>query len=299
MKFFIDFEATQFKHKIISIGCVAEDGSYYETLVKPNDDKVSGFITRLTGITNEMLEDAPNANTAFINLMTFVASHSFDDGTPEYYCYGDTDAGFIRNTLVDITDFMPYTFAQALSANLIDFSKEVKGFFSAPNNISLRKIYNLVHEEEVEQHHNALEDAQMLQEVVEKLKDKCVPEDLSLIAAMPKTEKPAYKGKAPEKFVTWPNDKWDANTGATEKTPWEVCCTCGCKVKYFDSTETAMLWAMRYLTRGMKVKNPDHRANVTKKINDAISSGKIYCNFHWYSWAQAENCDPYVIDKRD
>ena len=34
MKFFIDFEATQFKHKIISIGCVAEDGSYYETLVK-------------------------------------------------------------------------------------------------------------------------------------------------------------------------------------------------------------------------------------------------------------------------
>lgn len=299
MKFFIDFEATQFQHKIISIGCVSETGATFETLVNPKDDKVSSFITKLTGITNEMVTDAPDADAAFTQLFTFINTQCCDHSMPEYYCYGDTDAGFIKNTMKDMTDVISFTFAQAMASNLIDYSKEVKGFFASPNNISLKKIYTLIKEEETEQHHNALEDAQMLLEVVAKLKDKCVPEDLSIITAMPKAEKPAYKGKAPEKFVTWPNDKWDADTGATEKTSWTLCCNNGSRTKYFDSMDTAMLWAMRYLTRGMKVKNPDHRTNVTKKINDAIASGKIYCNFHWYSWAQAENCDPYVIDKRD
>ena len=57
MKFCLDFEATRFSNRIISIGCVAENGNTFYTLVKPvNKAKVDRFITELTGITNAMLE---------------------------------------------------------------------------------------------------------------------------------------------------------------------------------------------------------------------------------------------------
>ena len=209
MKFFIDFESTQFNGNIISIGCVCENGKQFQTLVRPPEgDKVSGFITKLTGITNEMLVNAPSANEAFTQLFTFVNVQSCDDSLPEYYFYGETDVDFIKHTMKHMTDVVPYTFAQAIAANLIDYSKDVKTFFVSPHRIALRKVYNLIKEEEVEQHHDALEDAIMLAEVVEKMKSKCRPEDNAVLAAMPAQAKPAHK-KAPEMFLEWPNNMWD------------------------------------------------------------------------------------------
>lgn len=35
MKYFVDFEATQFAGEIISIGCVREDGKTFYSLVAP------------------------------------------------------------------------------------------------------------------------------------------------------------------------------------------------------------------------------------------------------------------------
>ena len=54
MRFFVDFEATQFSNRIISIGCVAANGNTFSTLVKPGKKKITKFITDLTGITNEI-----------------------------------------------------------------------------------------------------------------------------------------------------------------------------------------------------------------------------------------------------
>ena len=39
MKFYLDFEATRFSNRIISIGCVAENGNTFSTLVKPGKKK--------------------------------------------------------------------------------------------------------------------------------------------------------------------------------------------------------------------------------------------------------------------
>ena len=73
MNFYLDFEATRFSNRIISIGCAAENGNTFYTLVKPvNKAKVDRFITELTGITNEMLQEAPSADEAFNQLFDFI-----------------------------------------------------------------------------------------------------------------------------------------------------------------------------------------------------------------------------------
>ena len=52
MRYFIDFEASQFAEEIISVGCVDESGRSFYSLVRPKKPKkVTDFITKLTGIT--------------------------------------------------------------------------------------------------------------------------------------------------------------------------------------------------------------------------------------------------------
>lgn len=297
MKYFMDFEATQFSGFIIQIGCVNENGEQFQTLVRPfPGEKVNSFITNLTGITNEMLAEAPCVDDAFMAFFNYVC-RTCGTNAPEYYCYGENDADFIKSTMRHMTNIGAYTFAQAMSANLIDYSKDVKTFFVSPHRIALRKVYNLIKEEETEQHHNALEDALMLAEVVSKMKKSCRPEDNAVLAAMPKTEKPLHK-KAPDVFLSWPNNMWDADTKATESN-WQICAICNSKVKYFDSLDTATLWAIKYITRGYSPKKQGDIDTVAKTIMNRIQTGKGYCNFHWYSWSQAENVDPYVRDKED
>lgn len=286
MQFFIDFEATQFSERIINIGCVASTGATFSTLVKPirKKDKVSTFITELTGITNEMLVDAPNADEAFNALFDFVLAES-KGGINEYYCYGDADVLFIKRTLSDMRDTRAIVFATMLQHSLIDYSGEVKNFFQMTNSIALRKIYSLILEDEVEQHHNALEDAQMLFTVVQNLKNKCIPEDKNKIAAMPKTVKPIPNAdkklkKAPEQFLNWPADKWTADTGADENN-WVIKAQVHTYVKYFDSIDTAILWVMKYASKGMSPKNLTHYDIIRDRIEKGISGKALPYGFAW------------------
>ena len=72
MKFYLDLEAARFSNYIISIGCVCENGKTFSTFVKlPKKKKVDKFITELTGITNDMLRNAPTADEAFNLLFDF------------------------------------------------------------------------------------------------------------------------------------------------------------------------------------------------------------------------------------
>jgi DNA polymerase III alpha subunit (gram-positive type) len=99
MNFYLDFEAMRFSNRIISIGCVAENGATFKTLVQHGTKKkVDKFITELTGITNEMLADAPTADAAFRALYEFICLNS-DNTTPFYYTYGNSDVDFIKATL--------------------------------------------------------------------------------------------------------------------------------------------------------------------------------------------------------
>lgn len=286
MKFYIDFEATQYSERIINIGCIASNGATFSTLVKPTrkKDKVTKFITELTGITNEMLITAPSADEAFNSFFDFVLENSPTEPN-EFYCYGNCDTTFIERTMHDMTDTRAVTFAHRLQHSLIDYATFVKNYFKMDNDIALKKVYSLILKDDVIQRHDALEDAQMLYTVVENLQEKCIPADKKKIAAMPKIEKPKMVTanklkKAPEKFINWPANKWTADTGADE-TNWVICGGVHNYVKYFDSMDTAVLWVMRYLSNGMSPKNLDHYEIVKRKIEKGINEGALSYNFSW------------------
>lgn len=283
MKFYLDFEATRFSNRIISIGCVAENGKTFYTLVKPGKKKkVDKFITELTGITNEMLAEAPSADQAFAQLADWFEENS-SGIAPEFYCYGDSDAVFIQHTLADMEDTKACLCAMAIGGNLIDYAGVVKKFFVAKSDMALRKVYMLIQsKQELVQKHDALEDALMLQCVVENLATKCKPEDKDTILAMPSQKKPKTK-KAPSIFQQWNGQpKWAANTNADEN-KWMFKCTDqhSGDVKYFDSADTAALWIIRYIARNVSPKSAEHRQRIANAIVAAMENGKCRYNCYW------------------
>ena len=74
MKFYIDFEATQFTEQIISIGCIDEVGNSFYSLVKPQLEnfKISNFITELTGISKNDLINQKTADDVFIDFFDYI-----------------------------------------------------------------------------------------------------------------------------------------------------------------------------------------------------------------------------------
>lgn len=288
MNFYLDFEATRFSNRIISIGCIAENGNTFSTLVKPSDKKkVDKFITELTGITNEMLIDAPSADEAFIELYNFFVANS-DGKEPVYYVYGNSDADFLRATARHMNNTLACVTAQAIAGNLIDYAAVVKKFFAAKSDMALRKVYMLIQaEKDLIQKHDALEDAKMLETVVSHLHDKCKPEDKDTILAMPSQPRPQMGNKkmAPEIFREWNRvsaPRWEARTLADENM-WVVKCTDNQtqQVKYFDSFNTAALWLIRYSARNVSPKNPDAVQKIENAIKAAYQNNKSRYGCTW------------------
>jgi DNA polymerase III epsilon subunit-like protein len=285
MRFFLDFEATRFSNRIISIGCVAENGATFYTLVKPGDKKkVDNFITQLTGITNDMLAAAPSADKAFNMLMNYIEKNN-DHDAPEYYCYGDSDFTFLEYTLKRMEDTRACICAQAIRGNMIDYAQTVKKFFMSINDMSLRKVYMLIQDTtELYQRHDALEDALMLKCVFENLTIKCRPEDRETILALPSQNKPVIlnKKKAPELFIYWDQfPKWEAKTKANIDS-WVFKCTDqhSGHTMYFESAEVAALWVIKYITR-VSPKDNGNIKKVINNINNALTTGKCRYNCIW------------------
>lgn len=176
MKYFIDFEAMQFTKYIISIGCVREDGKEFYSLVHtPEGSKhtVSKFITDLTGITTEMVKEAPTPEQVFSDFYDFCTD---DDSIPQFYCYGNCDVDFIKCTFKKTNSFKAKTILGYMYADMRDFAPEVKVHFGLSKLVGLVKVYEYFVGEEVYQTHNSLEDAKMLKEVYFGCKNEKVEE---------------------------------------------------------------------------------------------------------------------------
>lgn len=289
MRFFVDFEATQFSNRIISIGCVCENGNTFSTLVKPGKkkDKVTKFITDLTGITNEMLASAPSADKAFNMFFDFVIANT--DGTmPEYFCYGNGDQEFISSTIRCMNDIKAITFATSIQHTLVDYSKAVKQVFGLANEISLKKIYTMVKEEEIIQHHDALEDALMLFEVVSNLKDEYSQEEKDKLCSLRvSADKPGKARRdAPDTWLAWngckSEDKFIVDTGANEN-DYTYYCVCNNNKKYFHSLETAALWAMRFgFVSNRSPRDNSHVQGMVERITHRMNTDKAAYNCKWY-----------------
>ena len=75
MKYFLDFEASS-SGQIISIGCVTELKETFYTLVKLSEpEQISPFLTKLTGITNQNLKNAPSFEEACDMFRKFIRSY--------------------------------------------------------------------------------------------------------------------------------------------------------------------------------------------------------------------------------
>ena len=284
MNFYLDFEATRFSNRIISIGCVAGTGETFETYVNPGDKKkVDKFITELTGITNEMLADAPDADTAFEMLYDFIEANN-DGEAPAYYVYGNSDVDFINSTLRHMSNTQACVCAQAIAGNLIDYASVVKKFFVVKSDLALRKVYMLIQEQkELVQRHDALEDARMLETVVAHLHDKCKPEDKETILAMPSQPRPRVGKKAPAIFQKWNSQpKWEAETDADEN-HWVLKCTDqhSGQSKYFNDFNTAALWVIKYVARNVSPKKEDAVSKIEAALKSAPQTGKCRYNCYW------------------
>lgn len=284
MNFYLDFEATRFSNRIISIGCIAENGDTFSTLVNPGPKhKIDKFITELTGITNEMLETAPNADEAFYSLYLFILKNSNNE-QPNYYVYGNSDIDFIKATLKNMKNTTSCMCAQAIAGSMIDYAEVVRKFFVAKSDFALRKVYMLIQDEkELVQKHDALEDAKMLEIVVSQLYNKCKPEDKETILAIPSQKRPKTVNKAPAKFLALENNKkWECNTGANENS-WMLKCSDQHteNVIYFNDLDTAAYWVIKYIARNVSPKNQDSVNKIKNKIINASEKNKCSYNCFW------------------
>lgn len=188
MNYFIDFEATQFSGEVISVGCVREDGETFYALVQPQKGKLTPFITNLTGITTDMMDEALSPNRAFEMLYDWAF---VPDDTPEFYCWGDSDATFLQHTFKRMTSRKARMAAGYICGGVIDYHKK---FCKAAKikSYALVKAYNALLDKEYEQTHNALDDAMMLFEVYKAPKD-FTKLNILTEAAKPQRESPKKK----------------------------------------------------------------------------------------------------------
>lgn len=184
MKYFIDLEATQFSNEIISIGCVREDGETFYSLVNVSKNKMTNFITELTGITKEDVSTAPSSDEVFTKFYDWLVP---DESKVQFFCYGNADLGFIRRNLNKATTVKAQMALSVLALHLVDYSKCVERHFGLIKSISLKKVLAYYRQvAEVEQNHNALEDALFLKEIYDRIND----EDDVVECPFPGYEKP-------------------------------------------------------------------------------------------------------------
>ena len=139
MKYFIDFEAQQYTNEIIEIGCVREDGCQFHSLVHPGEKhkRLSGFVKKLTGITQEELNNAPSVDEVFTRFFYWLGQ---DGGPAQFYCYGTSDPDFVHASIKLATQLMPQAALSLIVSNMKDYSLTVKNHFGLISTPALIKV---------------------------------------------------------------------------------------------------------------------------------------------------------------
>lgn len=299
MNFYLDFEANQFSERIISIGCVAENGMTFNSLVNPGKgEKITGFITKLTGITQEMADEAKSADDVFMNFANWVVNATCCSANPhpKYYVYGSNDAGFLQRTINHMTNPMAISFATSVKALMTDYSKTVKSHFKI-GQIGLNRVYQLLKDEDHMQKHDALEDAMMLKYVQEHLCDVTEEDAVKLPPAQKKahnnTDEPATVEEQ-ERYKAWGKAKRLVVDTDADESNWVIRCEFSDdngnpQQKYFGSIRMATFWAIKYTTKNrFKITNGVHIRDVrcgielSMKSNEDGNPNLKYAKCFWY-----------------
>lgn len=255
MNFYIDFEATQPENEIIAVGVCAENGSTFRSLVKPQLSSISQYVSQLTHISAKDLETAPDINEVLRSFDLWLMTQEPDIMKCRFIAYGD-DSKFLKSTLPAITESHAFTIAAILMAKIEDCYDATRKFFKG--SIRLVHAFNYVQSMEVEQKHDPLEDAIMLQKVYEYTQSHeplpCHPLNENFNTIMD------YKSPSGIFFCK--------GTGKNAKE------------KMFNSCEEAIDWLIKDV---MRAREPEsiHRDRVMKNIMKAIRTKKAYCSLKW------------------
>jgi inhibitor of KinA sporulation pathway (predicted exonuclease) len=263
MKYFIDFEATQFSNEIISIGCSREDGKEFYSLVKPEKRKLTKFITNLTGITQEMVDEAPTADEVFSQFFDYLEG----DSELNFYCYGNTDIDFIKKTLENTTDFKATAALSMIGMNLKDYSKSVKLHFGLHRNIGLVKVlayYRGV--DEIHQDHNALEDAKYLREVFLNIEnEEFVEGDPFPEYKAPQVQNPPKKGKTNNDYSVCMADVLRIERKKA-----------GIIEESYETIEEAIAWCLKQMPEQSRIEATQYPNRISNKIKKAFKKNSKY-----------------------
>lgn len=268
MNIYFDFEATQFSERVLAIGASCEYGDFDCLVSLYKKDKLTPFITQLTGITKEMLVGAPNAEQAFTDLYDWIGEMTKEADTPIFYhCYGDSDAAFLINTANKMEQSKTRNFVLNLAESLLDDSHKVKKFFHSKA-IGLHKALKYFEPELLDQTHDPLDDAILLRQLMEHLDsaealDECPFEECAGEVGKPK------KKKLPE----IKNDKRHYMVVITHATDEKA------KPKRFGSAAIATDWAYQKTLK----KTPNAtRKTVQKNAQKAIDNEGCYMGWKWH-----------------
>lgn len=251
MKIFLDIEATQPEKEIIAIGAVAENGATFYSLVKPQMSIMSSYISNLTHIKQEDLDNASNIDVVMNLFHSWRLRQEKDIIKCQFYSYGD-DVQYLKATLPVVRDSSSFYAMSALIAKLEDCSKEIANYFT--RSISLIHAFNYIESINEKQNHNPLEDAQMLKKVYDSIQGK---EPLKEYPLEPK-EDTIYKMPSGE--------FWCKGIGKKSKT------------HFFSTCNEAIDWLTTAIIHS---NNPIHRENIMARIMKAIRKNETYCNYYW------------------
>lgn len=270
MKYFIDFEATQFSNEIIAIGCVREDGVEFQSYVKA-DKKITDFITQLTGITQEMIDEAPESDVVFKSFYEWLRG----DRNIEFYCYGNSDLDFVKKNLKNTVDFEAQAALSMIGMGLKNFEPTVKRHFGLIKSIRLVKVlayYRGV--EEIHQTHNPLEDAWFLKELYDYIKKdgesfcgECPFPDYKSIDHAPTNSKKSKTVVVIDKVERWKD---------------------GTIISVYDSMEEAVKGAIKLMPKKTRPLAKEHPKRVENKIIKSHLKKSLYQNCEWKVYASEQ-----------
>ena len=272
MKYFIDFEATQFTNEIIEVGCIREDGIEFSSYVHTKTP-LTNFIKNLTGIQQETIDMAPTPEEVFSNFWNWIKN---DNTKIEFYCYGP-DKNFIRRHINTVQNTEALGALSVMLMNLKDYSQEVRKHFGLNNPVALTKV--LAHcrnIDSIEQKHCALEDAKFLKEVYE------------FISISDKAENP-FNDNTKTKIKNPKNEKKKCiirMSGDGTKTLQE-----------FKNMNDAIRWAIETLP--MTHRETAIPTNIAKRIRKASSSNAIYLNCKWKICGATKELLNYLKEKEN
>lgn len=259
MKYFIDFEATQFSGDIISVGCVDEMGRRFYSLVKPHKlGLMTGFITDLTGITMDDIRSAPTVNEAFAEFYDWIDK----TGRADFYVYGNSDAHFIKTTLQYVTEVKAQFALSLILGALHDYSYKLADHFGITQPVSLLRSAEYYSGKRILQKHNSLEDSLLLKYVYEKSQRDVITE-CPFPEYKRKDEDPAEsKRQAKPKILIKAIGEEDAKT--------------------FYSYRKAAEWVMKDLMPEDEPSDEKTKSNVCNRIVKSAKHFKPYCGYKWY-----------------